>query len=118
MKYDIVIIGGGILGTTISYWLSLLSNQNVCVIEKEDRVAAHASSRNTGVVHSPFYLDPQKKGKIAKAALQSHALWKDFAKIHNVPWVDIGTIEIALDDSQHQILEKYLKWGVANGLNE
>ena len=118
MRYDIVIIGGGILGTTISYWLSSLSNHNVCVIEKENRVAAHASSRNTGVVHSPFYLDPEKKGKIAKAAFQSHSLWKNFAKIHNIPWLDVGTIEIALDDSQHQTLEKYLKWGMTNGLTE
>ena len=118
MRYDIVIIGGGILGTTISYWLSSLSNHNVCVIEKENRVAAHASSRNTGVVHSPFYLDPEKKGKIAKAAFQSHGLWKNFAKIHNIPWLDVGTIEIALDDSQHQTLEKYLKWGMTNGLTE
>ena len=32
-KYDIVIIGAGILGTTISYWLSTIYDLNVCVIE-------------------------------------------------------------------------------------
>lgn len=118
MKFDITIIGGGILGTTMSFWLSALTNHKICVIEKEDRVAAHASSRNTGVVHSPFYLDPQKKKKIAKAALQSHDLWHDYAKIHNISWQDPGTIEIALEEPQHQTLEKYLKWGTQNGLVE
>lgn len=118
MKFDVAIIGGGILGTTISYWLSAMTNRKICVIEKEDRVAAHASSRNTGVVHSPFYLDPQKKKKIAKAALQSHDLWQSYAKKHNIPWKDTGTIEIALDESQHLTLEKYLKWGIQNGLEE
>lgn len=112
------IVGGGILGTALSYWISALTNHAVCVIEKENQVAAHASSRNTGVVHSPFYLDPQKKKKIAKAALLSHDLWHDFAKKHNIPWNDVGTIEIALDESQHKTLEKYLKWSHQNGISE
>lgn len=60
-KYDIAIVGGGILGTTISYWLSALYDLKICVIEKERDVAMHTSSRNTGLVHSPLHLDPQKK---------------------------------------------------------
>ncbi|KFM20216.1 hypothetical protein AAA799D07_00497 [Marine Group I thaumarchaeote SCGC AAA799-D07] len=38
-KYDIAIIGGGILGTTISYWLSTLYDLKICVIEKEHDIA-------------------------------------------------------------------------------
>ncbi len=116
LKFDVVIIGGGILGTSLSYWISALTDHTVCVIEKENHVAAHASSRNTGVVHSPFYLDPQKKKKIAKAALLSHDLWQDYAQGHHISWKDTGTIELALDESQHRTLEKYLKWGHQNGL--
>ena len=68
-KYDIAIIGGGLLGTSISYWISNLYNAKVAVIEKESDVGMHTSSRNTGVVHSPFYLNPDKKGKIAKSCI-------------------------------------------------
>ena len=46
-KFDVAIIGGGILGTAISYWISLLYDLRVCVIEKEKNVAIHTSSRNT-----------------------------------------------------------------------
>jgi len=60
-KFDVVIIGAGILGTAISYWLSTLYDMKICVIEKENNVAKHTSGRNTGVVHSPFYLDPSKR---------------------------------------------------------
>jgi len=118
LKFDVAIIGGGILGTSLSYWISALTNHTVCVIEKENHVATHASRRNTGVVHSPFYLDPQKKKKIAKAALLSHDLWGDYAKKHHISWKDTGTIELALDESQHHTLEKYLKWGHQNGLDD
>ena len=112
------IIGGGLLGTCISYWLSSLYDMEVVVIEKELEVAMHTSSRNTGVVHSPFYLNPEKKGKLAKAALVSHELWKRFAEKKGLTWKTVGTLEIALDDTQHKILEKYLKWGIQNGISE
>ena len=112
------IIGGGLLGTCISYWLSSLYDIEIVVIEKESEVAMHTSSRNTGVVHSPFYLNPEKKGKLAKAAFVSHDLWKRFAEKKGLTWKTVGTLEIALDDTQHKILEKYLKWGVQNGISE
>ena len=38
-KFDIAILGGGILGTTISYWISSLYDSSVCVIDKESTVA-------------------------------------------------------------------------------
>ncbi|MEM2786215.1 MAG: FAD-dependent oxidoreductase, partial [Candidatus Nitrosotenuis sp.] len=117
-KFDFAIIGGGILGTTISYWLSALCDLKICVIEKENHVAAHASGKNTGVVHSPFYLDPQKKKTIAAAALISHDLWQDFAKAQSLPWLQCGTIEVALNEKQHKTLEKYIKWGNQNGIPE
>jgi L-2-hydroxyglutarate oxidase len=117
-KFDVAIVGGGILGTAISYWLSALCEVKICVIEKESDVAAHASGKNTGVVHSPFYLDPQKKKTIATAALVSYDLWRDFASARNLPWKKCGTIEVALNEKQHQTLKKYVKWGKQNGIEE
>ena len=117
-KCDVAIIGGGILGTSISYWLSSLYDIKICVIEKEPEVAMHASSRNTGVVHSPFYLDPQKKKTLAKSAFLSHDLWKTFAEKKGLVWKIVGTLEVALNEDQHKSLEKYLKWGVQNGIPE
>ena len=117
-KYDIAIIGGGILGTTISYWISSLYDTNICVLEKENEVAKHTSSRNTGVVHSPFYLDPKKRRTSAISSLISHDLWAILAKKKNLPWFEVGTIEVALEEYQHKTLEKYMKWSSANGIPE
>ena len=117
-NFDIGIIGGGILGTTISYWISNLYDSSVCVIDKESDVAKHTSGRNTGVVHTPFYLDPEKKKIFAKSAYISHNLWKTLAIQTQSPWMEIGTIEVAMDELQHKTLEKYQKWGVENGVNE
>ncbi|WOV92619.1 MAG: FAD-dependent oxidoreductase [Candidatus Nitrosoabyssus spongiisocia] len=117
-KYDIGIIGGGILGVCISYWISLLYDVRVCVLEKEPEVAMHASSRNTGVIHSPFYLNPSTKKIIARCSYLSQSMWSISAQKFNLPWNKIGTLEVALDENQHRTLEKYLKWGIENGMSE
>ena len=117
-NFDIAIIGGGVLGTSISYWISNLYDLNVCVIDKESDVAKHTSGRNTGVVHTPFYLDPEKKKIFAKSAYLSNTLWKKLAEKTYTSWNEVGTIEIALDEKQHKILEKYQKWGIKNGVSE
>lgn len=117
-KYDIAIIGGGLLGTSISYWISNLYDAKVVVIEKESDVGMHTSSRNTGVVHSPFYLNPDKKAKLAKTAFLSHEMWKTFAEKKGLPWNMVGTMEVALDEVQHKTLEKYMNWGPRNGMSE
>ena len=117
-KYDIAIIGGGILGTTISYWVSTLYDLKICVIEKECDVALHSSTRNSGVIHYPFYLNPKQKKNFARAAFLSHDMWKVLAHEKNIPWVQGGTIEIALDEEQHKTLERYMVLGKENGLTE
>jgi len=117
-KYDVAIIGGGILGTTISYWLSALYDLKICVIEKEHDVALHSSTRNSGVIHYPFYLNPKQKKNFARAAFLSHDMWKVLAHEKNIPWVQGGTIEIALDEEQHKTLERYMVLGKENGLTE
>lgn len=117
-RYDIVIIGGGILGTSISFWLSSLYDLKICVIEKEHSVAQHTSKRNTGVIHSPFYLDPQKRKVSSVSSLISRDLWEILAKKNNLPWLPVGTIEVAIEEEQHPTLEKYMGWSEKNGIPE
>jgi len=115
-KFDVAIIGGGILGTSISYWISSLYDLKLCLIEKESKVAQHASSRNTGVVHSPFYLNPSTKKVLAKSALISYDMWKNLAKDRKLPWKKTGVLELALNENQHKSLQEYMKWGEKNGI--
>jgi len=117
-KFDVAIIGGGILGTTISYWISSLYDLQICVIEKESDVAMHASSRNTAVVHSPFYLNPETKGILAKSSIISYPMWENLAKERNIPWLNTGVYEIGFDEKQHKSLEEFMRWGDTNGIPE
>src|SRR5438132_410494 len=66
--WDVTIVGGGVLGTSIAYWLAQQYEGRIAVLEKEVDVAAHTSRRNTGVVHRPFYLDPVGRKVFARCA--------------------------------------------------
>ncbi len=119
MQADIAIIGGGILGTSLSYFLAHLNpEKRIVVIEQEPDVARHTSSRNTGKVHAPYLYNPEKKRIFAKAAYAGFDMWKTYAGIKGLPFREDGVIEVSLDEKGSQILEKYIKWGRANGLTE
>lgn len=117
-RFDVGIIGAGVLGVSLAFWLSHLSDCSIALIDQEGDVAVHTSSRNTGVVHRPFYLNPEKKRLFARAAAKSYHLWKSLAKQYELPWQEYGTLEVATDESQIEILHKYREWAIQNGMEE
>ncbi|QLH07882.1 NAD(P)/FAD-dependent oxidoreductase [Nitrosopumilus ureiphilus] len=118
-NFDVVIIGGGILGTSISYFLSQLNkSKKIAVIEQAHNVAFHTSGRNTGKVHAPYLYNPEKKKFFAKAAFHGYEMWEEYSKLKNLPFKKDGVIEVALDKKGTSVLEKYLKWGKQNGLED
>lgn len=116
--YKVAVIGGGVLGTSIAYFLSGQAKDpsSVALIEQERDIARHTSSRNTGKVHAPFLYDPAKKKMFAKAAFLGFEMWEKFAKEKRLPFVRDGVLEVALDDKGVERLHKYIAWGEANGL--
>lgn len=119
LRCDIAIIGGGILGTALSYYLAFLNpNSSIVVIERENVVAGHASGRNTGKVHAPYLYDPDKKQVSARSAHIGYSMWQEYTKAHNLPFQVDGVAEVALESHQISILEKHYNWGLRNGLDE
>ena len=116
--WDVTIVGGGVLGTSIAYWLAQQYEGRIAVLEKEVDVAAHTSRRNTGVVHRPFYLDPVGRKVFARCAQVAYGMWKAYAASRGLPWLEISTFEVALREEDQGRLEKYRQWGLANGMHE
>ena len=118
-NFDTVIIGGGILGTCISYFLSFLAgSKKIAVVEQAHSVAFHTSSRNTGKVHAPYLYDPKSKRLFAKTSSAGFEMWEKYAHLHGLPFKRDGVIEVALDQKGTGILEKYHDWAIQNGLDE
>src|SRR6267143_5302960 len=116
--WDVVIIGGGILGTSVSYWIGNQYEARVAVLEKERDVAVHTSRRNTGVVHRPFYLDPVKRRIFARCSQAAYGMWKSYARERGLPWEPVTTLEVATRPEDVKRVEKYYHLGLQNGMGE
>jgi (S)-2-hydroxyglutarate dehydrogenase len=116
-SYDVTVIGGGILGSAIAYFLSIMSGSSIIVIEQEKKVGLHTSSRNTGKVHAPFYYNPDKKSSTAAYALKGFDMIKRYCALHKLPFKEDGVIEVAINDKQIDVLHKHIQWALKNGLN-
>jgi L-2-hydroxyglutarate oxidase len=114
--YDVAIIGGGILGASIAYFISASSSNSVILLEREKEIAVHASSRNTGKVHAPFLYDPINKGLFARAAYLGFQMLREYCDIFALPFKQDGVLSVATYDKGIDILHKYLDWGISNGL--
>ena len=118
MDCRVAVVGGGVLGTSIAYFLSAHAKDpgSVALVEQESNIARHTSSRNTGKVHAPFLYDPAKKKTFAKAASLGYEMWQKYSDHKGLPFKRDGVLEVALDDKGIGRLQKYIEWGEANGL--
>ena len=59
MKYDVIIIGGGIVGLTLAYQIKLkYKDKSILIVDKETKLGCHTSGRNSGVLHAGIYYKP------------------------------------------------------------
>ncbi|KUK13793.1 MAG: glycerol-3-phosphate dehydrogenase [bacterium] len=111
--FDIGIVGGGAVGSSIAYELSRF-NLKIAVFEKEPDVIFGASGRNSGVVHAGFYYRP---GSLkAKLCVEGNKKIKEWMKILNVPFKATGKILVAFEEEEVQELYKLKEIGDTNGV--
>jgi (S)-2-hydroxyglutarate dehydrogenase len=117
VKYDIVIIGGGIVG--LATGLTLLKcnpTLKIIILEKENEVARHQTGNNSGVIHSGLYYKP---GSLkARNCIQGYNLLIEFCKQHEIPFELCGKIVVASDEAELPLLRNLYERGHQNGLKD
>lgn len=114
MGERIAIIGGGIVGVAIARALLLRGLGDVTVFEKEDRLAAHQTGRNSGVVHAGLYYQPGTlKAQLCAAGRISI---RDYCAEKNLPYREVGKLVVAVDESELPALADIERRALANGV--
>jgi (S)-2-hydroxyglutarate dehydrogenase len=113
-SFNILVIGGGIIGTATALSLQNSSKFKVLLIEAEKQLAFHQTGNNSGVVHSGLYYKP---GSLkAKNCIDGRELLYNFCAENNIPNERCGKIVVATNESELNALDELFKRGVSNGL--
>jgi L-2-hydroxyglutarate oxidase len=114
-KYDIIIVGGGIVGLASAYKINLrYPDKKILVLEKEKEVAAHQTGHNSGVIHSGIYYKPGSYK--AKNCVDGRRELVEFAKEHKIAHDICGKIIVATSESELPYMTKVYNNGIANGV--
>ncbi len=116
MKYDIIIIGGGIVGLATAYNLKKeRSSLKLALIEKESTLSKHQTGHNSGVIHSGLYYQP---GSLkATNCINGYHQLINFCNQEHVRYELCGKIVVATEKSELPYLDKLYERGQQNGLN-
>jgi L-2-hydroxyglutarate oxidase len=116
MLYDIIIIGGGIVGLATGLKLKEQKpDLKVAILEKESELAKHQTGNNSGVIHSGLYYKPGSL-KATNCIAGYHQLIK-FCDEENIPYEITGKVVVATQKEQIPILNGIYDRGLQNGLN-
>jgi (S)-2-hydroxyglutarate dehydrogenase len=115
--YDIIIVGGGIVGLATAYKLSNYHpGKKILVLEKEKEVAQHQTSHNSGVIHSGIYYKPGSYK--AKNCVAGRRELVQFAKEHKIAHDICGKLIVATHESELAHMNKVFANGQANGVED
>ena len=112
---DVTVIGGGIVGLATALQIKQQRPAlSVVVLEKEDRVAAHQTGHNSGVIHSGLYYKP---GSLkATNCIEGYRLLLDFCDREGVPYDLCGKLVVATNPAEIPQLDTLFERGQQNGL--
>ena len=114
MNQKIIVIGAGIVGLAISRELLMRGYKDVTIIEKENQIASHQSSRNSGVMHAGLYYKPGSlKAELSRSGINK---MKKFCRNRDIKFEECGKIVVAKNHSEIENLNKLYERGLANNL--
>ena len=115
MKFDIAVIGAGVVGSLITRELSKY-NLKIALLERCNDCAMGATKANSAIVHAGF--DAKPGSLKAKLNVRGVELMKKFCKELNVPLKNNGALVVAFSEEEMPHLNELLDRGVANGVPE
>ncbi len=113
-QYDIIFIGGGIVGTASALKLLEKKQLRILLLEAEDSLAKHQTGNNSGVIHSGLYYKPGSL-KALNCTRGREMLYR-FCEEHSIPHERCGKIVVAADESELPQLKMLEERGIENGL--
>jgi len=115
MKYDVVIIGAGVIGSAVARYLSQY-RLKACVLEKGNDVCTGTSKANSAIVHAGF--DAQAGTMMAKYNVEGSEMMEDLSKELDFLYSRIGSLVVCMSEDERPALQALYENGLKNGVKE
>ena len=114
---SVVVIGAGIVGLAVARQLLIDGpGEPVIVLDKEERVAAHQTGHNSGVVHAGIYYPP---GSLkAQLCRRGRDLLGEFCAANGIRVEPVGKLVVALNEAERDRLAEIERRALANGVSD
>jgi glycerol-3-phosphate dehydrogenase len=109
---EVLIIGGGIVGTSLAYELARYELE-VVLVEKEAELSFGVSKSNSGIVHTGFQDDPQSLK--ARLTVRGNRLYGEMSKLLDFPFIPTGEMVVAFP-GEREVLERLKENGEILGI--
>ncbi|MFK8103192.1 MAG: L-2-hydroxyglutarate oxidase [Saprospiraceae bacterium] len=116
-KFDVIIVGAGIVGLATAYFLTKeRPGLKLAILEKEAAIGQHQTGHNSGVIHSGIYYTP---GSLkAKNCRRGYHQLLEFCETHGIEYELCGKVIVATNEAERPQLDLILEKGLANGLKK
>jgi len=114
-KLDCVVIGGGIIGLAVARRL-VIAGRDVMLLEAEQQIALHTSSRNSEVIHAGLYY-PTGSLK-AKLCVRGRDLMYEFCRERGIPCARLGKLIVAVSPADDDRLRQLQRKAEENGVSD
>jgi glycerol-3-phosphate dehydrogenase len=113
MRYDVAVIGGGVIGCAIARELSRYRLRAV-VLERDIEVGLGTSKANSGIIHGGHHgAEGTLKGELE---WRGNQLWEDLARDLPFGFKRVGDLTCAFDEEQRATLRRILATGQRRGV--
>lgn len=114
MKTDVLIIGGGVIGSAIAHQLCKY-NVDVTLVEKESDVCTGTSKANSSMLHDGYNVDKHKlKGQLCLKATKE--IYADLCRDLHVDLNIIGSIVAGFEDKDMETINHQMEMAKENGI--
>ncbi len=113
IKYDIAIIGAGVVGGLVARSLSAY-DARICIIDKHIDMAMGASGANSGIVHAGYDATPGSMK--AKFNIEGTAMMPGICRLLGVSYKNSGSLVLAFNSEDEKQLQKLYENGIAGGV--